>query len=520
MCGADNSGSCQIACNSGQRSIPDTTNRCTGALNGSGGTLCCSPASVQEYPASQCSAMGGFNGYNETDCALRGSGWYAAGKYLKADCSEAGFCCVPENTSYQPAQACTAENCEGSVPGAQCRIACQSGETPSSAGKCTEPGKTCCIPGGGGICQDKGGVCVTGACSSENREANPNGGACVGVDSGKSCCSLNTIGTESSLSLQNYTLLEEIPGQPGASGNLAKYLESLYKFTFWAIGIAALFMLTVGGFMYVTSAGNTARIGTAKTIIVDALLGLIIALFAWLFLYVLNPDLVEGLKLPGLSQVNVSSGTGAGAGTTRNFTQDECYAAKGAFAAAESGCKDINPDYFKIGNFLNTQGQVNGVCCAAKEPAAGTGNCPNPPNTSVGCCPQSATIICQACSDCLAIPSSVPNKGCGLSTCYLNRSLLSKIQAISGVSGWRITESWPPTVFHESNCHTRGTCADINNSGGGTDVDTIKRYYDAFRAAGLSVLYENARDCAPYTAKGINCKSYPQQTNLSSFHVQ
>ncbi len=136
------------------------------------------------------------------------------------------------------------------------------------------------------------------------------------------CCSSNPNDTgtsppppESSLSVLNYTLLEEIPGQPGASGNLAKYLESLYKFTFWAIGIAALFMLTVGGFMYVTSAGNTARIGTAKTIIVDALLGLIIALFAWLFLYVLNPDLVEGLKLPGLSQVNVSSGTGAGAGT-------------------------------------------------------------------------------------------------------------------------------------------------------------------------------------------------------------
>lgn len=270
---------------------------------------------------------------------------------------------------------------------------------------------------------------------------------------------------ESSLGRLNYTLLEEIPGQGGAGGDLGSYLEGLYKFTFWAIGIAALFMLTIGGFMYVTSAGNTSRLGTAKTIIVDSFLGIIIALFAWLFLYVLNPDLVEGLRLPGLTTIDTPTATG----TT---------------------------------------------------PTTPSASCPSTPNTSASCCPASASVICQACTNCVAIPSSVPNKGCGLSTCFLESSLLRKIQSVTNVSGWRITESWPPTVKHLSTCHTNGTCADINNTGGGTDPDTIKTYYDAFRAAGLNVTYENSNDCAPYTAKGINCQRYSTQTSVSSFHVK
>ncbi len=45
--------------------------------------------------------------------------------------------------------------------------------------------------------------------------------------------------------------------------------------------------------MYMTSAGNTSSIGTAKKVMFDALAGLILALVAWLILYVINPDLVN-----------------------------------------------------------------------------------------------------------------------------------------------------------------------------------------------------------------------------------
>lgn len=76
-------------------------------------------------------------------------------------------------------------------------------------------------------------------------------------------------------------------------GNFNTYLEDIYRLAFWVVGIAVVFMLTVGGFMYLTSAGNTARMESAKTVIFDAILGLILALVAWLFLYVINPDLIN-----------------------------------------------------------------------------------------------------------------------------------------------------------------------------------------------------------------------------------
>lgn len=94
-----------------------------------------------------------------------------------------------------------------------------------------------------------------------------------------------------------YNLLEKIPGSSNTVGRLNTYLEDIYRFAFWAVGIAVVFMLTIGGFMYLTSAGNTSRLGTAKTIIFDAFLGLILALVAWLFLNLINPDLVD-LQLP------------------------------------------------------------------------------------------------------------------------------------------------------------------------------------------------------------------------------
>lgn len=325
----------------------------------------------------------------------------------------------------------------------------------------------CCVSsrGNGSVCRG-GANNEAGTCKDSNQCASGDvinaPGACT---SGRVCCKLpNPNPTPGSVGKLNYTLLEQIPG-PGSTSNLdlPGYLQALYKFSLWAIGIAALLMLSVGGFLYVTSAGNTARMGTAKEIISDSLIGLALALVAWLFLFIINPDFTK-LKLPTVTP------------TTPTPTPP---------------------------------GTPPGVPTA----------CPSPPDTSINCCPSG--IPCQACSGCVAIPGNVPNKGCGLGTCFLNNSLLARIQNItnvSGLTGWRITESWPPTVKHQSACHSNGTCADLNNSGGPTDPATIKRYYDGFRSAGLTTLYES-NNCTPYTAIGIPCGTYPTMTNLSSFHV-
>ncbi len=89
-----------------------------------------------------------------------------------------------------------------------------------------------------------------------------------------------------------YTPMESIPGS-GKPTNFSSYVQAIYKFGIWAVGISAMLMVSIGGFMYLTSAGNTSKTGKAKEIISDAIIGVILALVSWLLLYTINPRLVN-----------------------------------------------------------------------------------------------------------------------------------------------------------------------------------------------------------------------------------
>ncbi len=99
----------------------------------------------------------------------------------------------------------------------------------------------------------------------------------------------------------DYVPMEKIPGfEEETSGDFFVYISQVYKFGLWFIGVAALFMITFGGYVYLTSAGNNSSMEKAKGVITDAVIGLLLALSAWLILYVINPDLVQIKRLePG-----------------------------------------------------------------------------------------------------------------------------------------------------------------------------------------------------------------------------
>ena len=92
-----------------------------------------------------------------------------------------------------------------------------------------------------------------------------------------------------------YQTLEAFPGffAAKASPDFPDLILALYKFGIWTVGIAGLFMLTIGGVMYMASAGNNATATSAKGIITDSLLGILAALCAYLVMYVINPDLTK-----------------------------------------------------------------------------------------------------------------------------------------------------------------------------------------------------------------------------------
>lgn len=272
---------------------------------------------------------------------------------------------------------------------------------------------------------------------------------------------------------QNYTPLAPLPGTfTGAEGaettNISLYLSGAIKLLI-ALGAAlAVLFAIIGGVKYVAASINPSAKSDAIEDVQRALIGLAIILTSYLLLNSINPNLVRfDFLLPPVG--------------TSPLQQ---YQALGGGSISSS--------------------------------------CPNPNDASSACCPSG--VNCSACLNCSKVGSSGVNyKPCGSGyVCFLNSTLLSKIKNVSGVTGWRITESWPPTVSHSSACHKNGTCADLNNTGGPTDPATIKIYYDAFKAVGLDVTYEST-DCAPYVAGGIpvgDCGTFPTMTNHSSFHVK
>lgn len=134
----------------------------------------------------------------------------------------------------------------------------------------------------------------------------------------------------------NYQLLEKIPGKEGVGGNdLSEYIKAIYSTALIIIVLSAVLMVSIGGFMYLTSAGNTAAMGTAKGVIFDAVIGLVIALAAWLLLNVINPDLVN-IKIKSLSVISApgappigpppapGTGTGCGGYPTNGISSGQC----------------------------------------------------------------------------------------------------------------------------------------------------------------------------------------------------
>ncbi len=128
--------------------------------------------------------------------------------------------------------------------------------------------------------------------------------------------------------LSQYQALETIPGvtTKGESTELPAYLTSLFNFAIAIVGIAALVMITIGGFWYLTSAGNASRVSTAKSMVTDAILGLLVALFAWLILNTINPQLVSrGLSGFSLDPVDRQVVTNADQSVQYCSSNGPCY---------------------------------------------------------------------------------------------------------------------------------------------------------------------------------------------------
>ncbi len=97
----------------------------------------------------------------------------------------------------------------------------------------------------------------------------------------------------------------EMPLSPSANPtNPADYIRTFFIFGLGIVGLAALFGIVYGGFVYFLSAGNQAMKTHGRRWILSALSGLVLLLCSYAILYTINPQLVSW-NGKGLDKISV-----------------------------------------------------------------------------------------------------------------------------------------------------------------------------------------------------------------------
>ncbi len=107
-----------------------------------------------------------------------------------------------------------------------------------------------------------------------------------------------------------------------SSKTIGEYIAGLYYFIIASIGLLAVIGIMIGGFQYLVAGGSPEKITSAKSTIMGAITGLIIALTSYLIFYTINPRLVEFDQ--ALSTLDKNSITGQGVNINMNFGPQAC----------------------------------------------------------------------------------------------------------------------------------------------------------------------------------------------------
>jgi len=91
------------------------------------------------------------------------------------------------------------------------------------------------------------------------------------------------------------------PPTQGLPTDLGQLISQIFTWSLGILGISVFVMFFYSGFLWLTAAGNTSKIGEAKTHMTNAVFGAILLLSSYLILYTINPDFVKNtVNLPGL----------------------------------------------------------------------------------------------------------------------------------------------------------------------------------------------------------------------------
>lgn len=145
-----------------------------------------------------------------------------------------------------------------------------------------------------------------------------------------------------------YYLLEPLPGVQGQRdiyvvSSLSQYLQWLFAFTISFAAIMAVLFIVIGGIQYLIAYGDTGKVSSAKTLINNALLGLLLIICSWLILNTINPDFTNTvLNIPAIITTQNTQVPTTTQAPTRQYTSRCVSAENGCLLHSEYG---VNPSY-------------------------------------------------------------------------------------------------------------------------------------------------------------------------------
>ena len=294
-----------------------------------------------------------------------------------------------------------------------------------------------------------------------------------------------------------YCVLAQIPNVSTTAGNvnIDTYIPDIVKLIIGLAGGLAVIRIIIGGIQLMTTEAFTGR-SEAKKVINDALIGLLLAMSAYVILHTLNPDLVnfnfsvQGLRAGQTISTSGNSLTCPGGDSPPNGDIKQC-------TGAQIGAK------CKVADANNVVSVIPCVCL----------NCMYVTNKL------------------LPFKTDVnPTMNAGLYKALLDAASNPDLDLLNIFTQWYITEAWPPTAAHSSICHTNGSCVDVNTVPGyqgGTIpsksmVRSINDLYNNLTKEGeLGAIFEaSPSDAIKLKAAGVTVpiESY-KTTTAPSFHV-
>jgi hypothetical protein len=258
--------------------------------------------------------------------------------------------------------------------------------------------------------------------------------------------------------------------------NACFFVNMMQGIMVWLVGImiaVITFVFAWAGLKIVMSGGESGSISEARSMMTNAVVGLIILLSAW-------------LVVDTVLKIIVESRTGDG-GNSQLL---------GMWNTIE--CKDtpvVAPPRSQSGSGVQTV-----------------------PGTTQGCI-----------GECIPIPSGIAIKSTacagGSSKCTVSSQLAPQLETLdkkldTHSIGWTVTEAYPPTVSHQNECHSNGTCVDVSLTS--PTIENTKKFMDEAKASNLRAVYEgldcSVRDTLKAQGYEAYCKSDSGYGHITGVH--